>query len=219
MTRADLKQLIRSWCDDLRGTYFTDDQLNLYLNMAQREVQKQLLQAGENYYMKPVETLTVMGQSDYVLPVDFFYEHRIEIVLSGTGPTENKQSLVVITTNQQDLFSVVLGTPGSYYIKKDRITLLPTPQQQWVMRLYYSPVVVDMTDDTDTPDVPLQFQEYVAVIAAFDCFVKDDRVPNNIQMKKDAYEKLLKQAAEDRTQDMSRQVVQISDYDWNSAWF
>src|SRR4051812_22648575 len=137
MTRAEISTLMMSWLDDTQQAYFTPAQVNVWINLAQREVQKLLLLAGENYYEKPVETLTVMNQADYVLPVDFIVEHRLEIVLSGTGVNENRLKLEAITTNEQDMISIAAGTPTNYYIKKDRVTLSPTPQQAWTLRLYY----------------------------------------------------------------------------------
>jgi hypothetical protein len=214
MTRAQLSTLVVGWLDDPNQGYFTSSLVNTWLNLAARQVQQMLLQAGENWYMKPVETLTVASQAEYVLPSDFMVEHRLEIVLSGTGTNENRRPLKQITTNQQDQVSIGLGDPTYYYIKKDRIVLSPTPQTaNLTLRLYYSPLATDMSADGDEPDVPEQFHEYVAILAAYDGFVKDDRNPGNLVHKKEKYEMLLKQMAEDRVQDSSRQVVQVEDWD------
>lgn len=213
MTRSELRTLIRTWVDDVNGNYFTDTNCNTFLNLAQREVQKLLLQAGQNYYEEVVETPLVVGQADYLFPTDFITLNRLEIVLSGTGVNENRQPLKPITTNQQDMVPISLGNPTNYFIKRDRFTISPTPQQALTMRLYYSYKVADMTADGDTPDVPEQFMEYVAVLAAYDCFIKDDRSPENLLAKKQKYEELLKQMASTRTEDVSRQVVIVSDYD------
>ncbi len=78
-------------------------------------------------------------------------------------------------------------------------------------------MVADLTSDSDVPDVPEQFMEYVALLGAFNGFIKDDRAPTNLQMKKDEYEKLVKQISTDRTQDVSRQIVETQRYD-ASAW-
>lgn len=216
MTRLDIQALVLSWLDDSDAGYFTPPQVNTWINLAHRQLQMLLLQAGENYYMKPVETTLVVGQSDYILPADFMVEHRLEIVLSGTGYNESRQPLVMITTNQQDMISIGLGNPANYYIKKDRVTLSPTPQQALPLRIYYSPMVQDLSSDSDVPDVPEQYMEYVALLAAFNGFIKDDRAPQNLQAKMMQFEALLKQMAEDRTQDSSRQVVQTMDYDGGS---
>lgn len=215
MTRSQLRFLVSSWLDDLNQSYFTSDQINTWINLAQRRVQMLLLQAGENWYMKPVETLTVVGQADYVLPSDHMITHRVEYVITGTGTNEVLRPLGEITTNQQDLISKNLGTPSNFYIKKDRITISPTPDQaNKVIRLFYSPLVQDLANDADEPDVPEQFHEYVALLAAEDGFIKDDRAPTNLLVKKEKYEALLKEMAEDRTQDVSRSVVQVQDFDF-----
>lgn len=213
MTRLDLRNLVLSWLDDSDGGYFTAAQVNVWLNLAHRQVQMLLLQAGENYYMQPVQTTTVAGQADYVLPADFMVEHRLELVQSGTGPNENRMQICPITTNQQDQIQISLGLPCCYYIKKDRVTLSPTPDGAYPLRIYYSGMVSDLASDTDVPDVPEQYMEYVALLAAFNGFIKDDRVPSTLQAKMVQFETLLKQMSEDRTQDQSRQVVQVTQYD------
>lgn len=219
MTVAQLTALILSWLDDEQQGYFNATDVLAWLNMAHRQVQMYLLQAGENYYVKPVETQTINGQSDYLLPSDFMVEHRLELVLSGTGPSENRQQLGMITTNQQDMISITLGVPSNYYIKKDRVTLSPTPQQAYTLRLYYSPMVADLALLTDIPDIPNQYMEAVAILAACNGFIKDDRVPTNILEKKNEFIMLMKQMAETRVQDQSRQVVMVTDYDAMGSWF
>jgi hypothetical protein len=213
MTRADIRTLVYSWLDDDAGGYFTSAQVNTWINNAHRQVQMLLLQAGENYYMQPVQTTTVAGQADYVLPADFMVEHRLELVQSGTSYNENRLPIYPITTNQQDKVQISLGMPSCYYIKKDRFTLSPTPDNVYVLRLYYSPMVTDLASDSDVPDVPEQYMEYVALLAAYNGFIKDDRVPSTLQAKMVQFETLLKQMSEDRTQDQSRSVVQVTDYD------
>lgn len=218
MTRSEIRTYILSLVDDPSGTYFTTSNTNSWINLAQRECQKLLIQAGTNFYLTPVQTSTVSGQADYVLPSDFITLHRLEVVISGTGVNENRQALGPITTNQQDLVQITSGIPTNYYIKKNRVTVSPTPDNTYVMRLYYSPRVADLTSDSDTPDVPEQFMEFVAILAAYNGFIKDDRSPENLMAKKAKYEELLKQMANDRTQDVSRQVVVTQNYDSGYYW-
>lgn len=217
MTRADINTLILSWLDDLKGAYFTPAQVNVWINLAQRQVQFELLAAGQNWYVIPVETLTVIGQADYALPADFISEHSLEYVLSGTGPNENCEPLTSVTLNQRYMVPTVLGNPSVYYLKKDRFTLEPTPQSQWVLRLYYSPKVQDLQADTDVPDIPEEFMEYVAIVAAMNGYVKDDRVPDNLMAKKNEYLSILKKMASQRKQDKARQVVDV--YQYNEGFY
>lgn len=219
MTVGEIQTLMCSWLDDPQQTYFTPAQTLVWINLAQRKAQMELLQAGQNWYMKPVQTVTVQYQTDYVLPDDFMVEHRLELVLSGTGFNENRQALTPITTNQQDLVSLASGTPTNYYIKKDRVTITPTPDQaNQILRIYYSPRVIDVTSTSDVPDVPEQFMEYVAILAAFNGFIKDDRAPDNLVIKRAEYEQILTQMKNERTQDLSRQVVLTEDYQYGSLY-
>lgn len=206
--------LMSSWLDDPNNGYFTPANCIQWLNLAQRHVQNELLQAGNNWYLKPVETTMVVSQSDYLLPTDFMQEHRLEIVISDYGtPNENCQALTPITLNQQDMVSRRLGNPTNYYFKKDRMTISPTPQTALVLRLYYSPMTLDVTSTSDSLDVPEQFSEYVCLTAAFDGFIKDDRAPDNLVLKKNRYEEMIKKMATDRINDIPRQVVNVMPYD------
>jgi hypothetical protein len=213
MTRAELKTLMRSWLDDTSGGYFNDSNCNTWLNLAQRRVQMDLLQAGQNYYEISVETPLVIGQADYLFPADFITLNRLEVIYSGSGVNENRIPLKPITTNQQDMVPITSGNPTNYYLKRDRFTISPTPQSALTMRLYYSYRVADMGADSDVPDVPEHFMEYVAVVAAYDGFIKDDRAPENLMAKKKQYEDVLKKMASSRNEDVSRQIVITSDYD------
>lgn len=219
MTRAQISTLVLSWLDDEQQGYFNTNDVNTWINLAHRQVQLELLQAGSNWYMKPVETFTVIGQADYLWPSDFVVEHRLEVVLSGTGTNENRQALVPVTTNMSDLIPLAKSTPTNYYIKKDRFTLTPVPDSAYLMRLYYSPMVADLASDSDVPDIPEQFMEMVALYAAFNGFIKDDRPPDILLAKKQEFLILLRQSAVDRTQDLSRQVVEVQDYDANGWWY
>lgn len=219
MTFSELKYLVYYMVDDQQGIstgsggYFTTTQVGVFLNNALREVQKQLLQAGEMYYLKTVETTTVADQQDYVLPSDFLKLHRLEYVTDGsTATTEVTKMLQRLTLNQSDMFSLKVGTPAAYTIKKNRLSLYPIPDTaNKVMRLFYSYRVAAMVNTTDEPDCPSEFEEYLAILAAESCFIKDDRSSPQLMEKKASYLGLFKQMAEDRAQDSSREV--ISTYD------
>src|SRR4051812_33893367 len=207
MQLQDLRNLTLYWLDDLSGGYFTSTQVNLWLNNAQRECQKQLLQAGQNYYLKPSQTSTVKNQSDYVLPSDFLKLHRLELVTSGTGVNEVKKLLTPISLNEQMDIATGTGTPECYILKKNRLTLYRTPDSAKTLRLYYSTRVADMINDTDVPDLPEEFEEFLPIMAAIDGLVKDNRSSPTLAAKYQMYIDRFKQMANDRKQDRSRRVI------------
>lgn len=207
MTRLDLRNLCLYWLDDLLGTYFTPVQVNLWLNNAQREVQKQLIQAGEYFYAHTVVTNTITDASSYNLPSDFLKCHKLEAVQSGTGVNENRCMIFPVTFVQLDQVSQTSGFPAAYCIKQNCLILRPIPSQAWPMKLTYAYRVQDMVNDSDVPDVPVQYQEYLAVLATLDGFLKDNRDPSMVMTKKQYYLDLMKQDAQQRRIDAPRMVV------------
>lgn len=217
LTRGQLKELVTYWVDDLQKGYFTDDQLNRFLNDALFEVQKELVLAGENWYLTCAETQTVLNQADYALPTDFLKLNRLEIL--GPNQTSTFYPLQSITLNQQDLIAFnTSGTPEAYYLKKFRAVLVPAPDSVKTLRLYYTYRVTEMTADSNVPDVPEEYQEWIALVAAYNCFIKDDRNPSNLLEKMSVYKKMLASTAEERTVDSPRQVVVTTDGGFGSLF-
>jgi len=212
MTLQDLRYYAFSLLDDQDGIatgiggYFTNTQLDLWLNLALFEVQKQLIEANENWYIKCATTTSVANQREYALPADFLSSIRLEFVLSGTGVNENVNQLIPITLNQQNMFGKVAGNPKAYVVMKDSFLLFPAPNSANTMELWYNKKIEPMSLAQDVPDVPSQYQEYIAILACYNGFIKDDRVPSVLETKKQQYLDLIKKAAESRQHDFSRSV-------------
>lgn len=216
MTREELRNLVLYYCDDLNGGYFTSTQVNVFINNAQGEVQKILLQSYENWYLKCVQTTLVANQNSYVLPTDFLKCHRLEIISSPGTTSETSTMLQPITLNQQDYIRNGPGYPAAYYLRKSRIVLLPSPDSTYTMRLNYSYRVADMTLDTDVPDIPEEYHELIAINAAYDCLIKDGRDVSALDRKLKSYEEMMKRDSEDRKIDRPRMVTitesEVGDY-------
>lgn len=216
MNFGQLKTQVSTWLDDLNFGYFTESQVERWLNNAQYECQKLLIQAGQNYYVKCFQTTLVSSQNEYVLPQDFLVLHRLALVASGSGVNQSVYPLAFITLNQQDLVETGSGDPAYYYIKRNRLVLYPVPISAKTLQLFYSPLVNEMTLDTDTPDIPVQYHEYLAVLATVDGFLKDGRSDAEMLRKKEAIEKPLKELAELRRADSPRAIITTGEYSGNS---
>lgn len=194
-------------CDDLQFGYFSTLQITRFLNDAQFEVQKRLLQAGQNYYLTCVQTTLTIGQADYALPSDTLHTHRLEMIIQGLGTSnELTQPLRPITLNQQDVYPFTQGSPQGYYLRKAKLVLVPNPDTNYVLRLSYSYRVAPLVNLSDAFDCPEQFMEWVVILAAIDCFIKDGRDMSALMAKKEFYEELLKQESTSRSQDGPRMV-------------
>lgn len=211
MQLSEIRTLALSYLDDPNGGYFTNSVMLQFINKASREVQKQLLQAGENFYVTAQQTTLVPSQSEYILPSDFRKVNRLEVITQGTAPNESKIVLESISLQQQDILSnSTIGVPNAYVLKKNRLILFPAPDNTYVLRLWYSYRIADMVNDTDIPDVPYEYHEYIAILAAIDGFVKDDRPFTNLATMKEEYKALMKQDCEERTEDTPRHIIETS---------
>ena len=218
-TFLELQNLTAYWLDDLNFGYFRPVQVKAWLNNAQKETQKILLQSHQNFYVQAVQTTMVVSQTDYVLPADFMTLHRLEVVMSGTPPEESLWPLAPITLNQQDLVTNQLGTPGTYFMKKNRLKVLPAPDTALPLRLHYSYLVCDMVLDTDSPDIPPAYHELLAVLAALDGLLKDGRDPSFMLAKREYYERMLKQETQQRNEDAPRTIVYTGNDIVGGSWW
>lgn len=211
MTRSALKTLIASWVDDTAYGYFSETFLNTLLNNAQKYVQQLLIMAGKNQYVICVTTPIFTDQKEYVLPDDFLSVRRVQLITSGFGTTNPiKTNLDDFTMRQDSILFPYKGTPEGYFTRRNRLALTPTPStsNQWYIEMEYNYLVADMDDDTDEPDVPEEYMELVALVAAYDCFIKDDRVPSTLEKKLRRYEEEFAEFATTRMSTGPRRVIE-----------
>jgi hypothetical protein len=217
-TLQTLENQVAYLLDDLNFGYFTKTQVDFWINNAQREVQKRLLQTPGNWYVKRVNTGTVYNQSDYALPSDFLKLHRVELVLSGTPPNEVKGPLDSITPNELDQLPPGPGTPSCWYTLQNILSVYPAPDTaNQTLRIFYSYLVADMVNATDTPDVPLQYQEFVGLLAAKQGFIKDSRDPAPLMGEIALYEEMMKKDAEQRDVTRGRRIVSTQGESWYTS--
>lgn len=209
MNLTQLQNLTVSYLDDLEFGYFTKSQITVWLNNGQRKVQRVLIDQKQNFYVKCLQTYTVANQCNLVLPDDFMMANRIEGVLSGTFPNEVRSAIVPITLMQQDLLPSVPAFPEGYYFKRNNLCFAPIPDGAYLIRMNYSYQVADMVNDTDVPDVPVRYHELIALFAALDGFVKDDRDNQYIKQMVEEYIENMKREAQQRQEQASREVVSM----------
>lgn len=219
MTFLELQDLVLSWLDDKDAGYFTRAEVKRWLNNAQRETQKLVIQAFEGHYRTVAQTTLVVNQREYQLPTNFKKLSRLEVILSGTAfQNEDRAMVQKITENQQDFYPMQTGTPVGYYFLGDKIVLVPAPDSAKTLRLTYLYNVEDMVNDGDSPDIPTEYHEFLAVLATLDGLYKDGRDVNAMLEKKRYYEEQFKRDAEERNVDTPRTVVQKNDDDFDSIY-
>lgn len=218
MNFGQLQNLSAYYLDDLNFTYFTKIQIQLWLNNAQQVMNQRLIQAGESWYTTTVQANLVQNQACYLLPSDFLKIVHIEIVLGGVFPNEQKAVLNHSTVGESDYYNYSPGQPITFYVEKNCLVLVPPPDNTYLIRMKYCYRVSDMIFDGETPDVPQEYHESLAIQAAMDGFLKDQRDSSQFAGKREYVETLLKQSAQNRMVDKPRDVVVTWD-DGNGAGF
>lgn len=215
LTFSDLQSICSDYLDDPNNGYFTLPILKQRLNLNLKELQKRLISANKDYYIECVYTNLVANQKAYALPSDFLQVTRLAYITQGSGTTAVEQKILPITQNQRDLLLDVSGDPIAYYIQKGsaantvgNLMLAPVPNRVVELHLEYSYLVADMVNQSDVPDAPAQFHEYIALMTIRDLMIKDARSIVPIQTKLNEYETLLKQIANQRRADHPRMIVE-----------
>lgn len=218
MTFLELQQYTSDLLDDASNGYFTLPILKMRLNLAQRELQKRLISANQQFYMNCVKANTVALQDTYTLPTDFMELIWFGYVLSGSGQTADYQQIMNITPSQRALVDGLVGDPQFYFFMGNSLVIKPTPQRAVEIHLEYAYQIVDMVNDSDVPDAPKQFHEYIAILATRDCLIKDGRDLAPIGSKMAQYEQLLKEIAVQRRADSPRMVTSTDSADYGSRY-
>lgn len=214
MNFLQLQDLVLSWADDPAAGYITRPQLKVFLNNGLKEVQKKLVSAQQNWYIKCVRATLSVNEACYFLPQDFLVMHNFEaIVTAGTNVTEVKTVINPFTPREQTLIAPQTGLPLGYYIKKNQFNLKPIPDIAYEIEMLYSYRIAEMTADNEEPDMAEEWHEYIALIAAQDVWVKDREAMTELKEKSKAYEQRLIELSRQRQVDGPRQIVVTEDFD------
>ncbi len=220
MTVSEIEAYVSYLVDDLEFGYFTKPQLIMFINQAQREVQKKLIRAGFTWYLKEIEsTVTVANQNNYALPADFLEVNRLQIV-TNPGPNEDKFTINSLNgLSELDYFQEYNGQVRAFYLRKNDLILVPRPAVGGkYLRMQYNYKIADVTADGDTPDIPQEYMEYLAQLVAIKCFIKDGREYSLLAAWTKVVEENLEAMATNRLQDKPRMVI-ITQNDFNGPVF
>lgn len=213
--------MVLSWLDDPNAGYFTLPQVNVWINNAQKETQKLLIRAGENYYVEKMLGQLIAGTETYTLPSDFKKCHKLQIVIAGTAgtTTEVRTTLEWVTLMQLEALWQSTGQPVAYNIRRNILTVAPIPDQAYPIYLYQSYQCIDMALAADLPDCPEDYTEYIAVLATLDGFLKDQRDPSPfVVAKQEKYLKMMERDMADRNVSQPKSIVVTDAGAWGSPY-
>ena len=146
---------------DNTSSFFTDSILMNYHNLIQQEVQQEVVQADEDYFVTQAFLSVVANTAEYTLPATFIKARRVEDVRNAASPVE----IFPVTINQRGHVSYdgfrtgsqgALG--GAYYLRGNQIILTDTPTftNASAIRLHFITRLTDVTAATTSSDLPAE---------------------------------------------------------------
>lgn len=180
-TRAQLRSRVRAYLDETAQAYWTDAELNEWINQAYFYYYLWIVQAFDAYFAQVVSIDIVGGQATYPFPANFFKVRLLERVYSTfTVPMRyferNESANIIANTNFSSSYLPTYRFQGANFV------LEPTPDQTITngIRLEYvqEPVRMDLDADTPASDYSSMWEECIVLRAVISAKQKEESVAN-----------------------------------------
>lgn len=188
MTRAEMRARVRYFIDEPTQQNFSDSDINAALNIAQQQVQLEIVQANEDYFIDPSpQTVTLVpGTASYALHADGNGEcdvlsvKRVEDGLTGLSiePIDQNEKAIL----GQPFPVLISPSPFNFYILGNYLVLDPMPQLASTVKYWFTPNLSDMSSDSDRSQIPRALHDMIPVRAAIDAFIKDEADTSALRM-------------------------------------
>ena len=217
MTFLELRVRVSTWLKDKNNGFHTVADVNSYINDAMREVHRLLVQAAQNFFFKCQKAQFVAGACEYFLPSDFIKCERLEVVLSQNDGADVTKALMPISLNEQNNYPQSKGIPDFYCLIGNKIKFFPIPNDDLFIKITYTYRLADMTLDNETPAIPEEFQEMIALLATKSGIITDGEANPRLDEKIQMYMNTLKAAAASRVRQTGRRIIMTNNYD-HDGW-
>jgi len=205
-TLDDIRIESRNRADMTGSEFVSDDELNRYINDSLGELYDMLVQEyGVDNFLDGYEFNTVVGQSRYDLPTDFYKFAGLDLQNSGTyySLTRFAHSDRLLYRNASDF--VVDGLPKHRYrLRKMHLDVLPAPEAIHSCVLHYIPQITELVNSSDVIDSAIveSWLEFVHVDAAIKMLIKEESDVQEMLMTKQALTQRIRASAQGRDIDV-----------------
>lgn len=208
-TRAELRTRVREYLDEPTADFWTDAQINNWINQAYNYCYHIVVQADEGFFRSVVLVNIVADQADYALPTNHLKTRLLERVFDTyTIP------LRVFDRIESVNFTSATGLNNlyvpSYRLVGQNITLEPTPIESITNGLRHEFVTqpVPMNADGDSPNAGFvdMWQEGIVLKAVISAKEKEEAIVGSgadvsaFVSDFAAWQQMIKEAAEIRVQ-------------------
>lgn len=151
MNRGALRAAVRSELQEPTEGFWSDADLNTWLNEANAEIVKTVRAEASSSFT------TTANQEWITLPTDFFLMRRVEMQTtpgSSSGWFVVEPISVDLRQEGDPLSPYLPGVPAGWYVLGGKLYFVPAPSLAFSGTLYYFKNATPMTADGDTPFYP-----------------------------------------------------------------
>lgn len=226
-TLLQLRTRVRAYLDEPAAVYWTDAEINNWVNQAYVYYYSQVAESFDGYFTKEAPLINIVAaQNLYPVPTDFWKIRLLERVFATyTVPLRLYERMESPNITANSNFSNVY-TP-TYRFEGQNILLEPTPDTSITggLRLEYLPQPVFLVLDTDSPNpgfIPT-WEEAIVLRAAVSCKQKEEAVVNSgtdvatLTTMMENWEQLIKESISLRT--MQRHYTEPFGIDESSFYY
>lgn len=174
MNRLQIRQKARRKLDETSAKFWTDEDLNDFINQGYRYYWQWMIQAGQYITLKETNLDIVASTSTIALPSDFIKVKMLERVIDGI-----QIPLDYYDRTESENYTTGVSTANflySYRLLGANLVLEPTPQESATsgLKLTYFYMMDEMDDDSDIPLIPLLYHDLLVSYAVIQAKEKEE---------------------------------------------
>lgn len=181
MNLGQIRNLTRGYLNEAFAAFWTDSQLNDWINVACRKYHIKIKNVSRNHFTTRVTFETVANQEYYSLPANC-KDLRLVSIVNSDGKEDflskaywpNPDAWAMQFVPADD------AIPQQYWLVGPSMRLKPKPSAAMTIRLYYEARQVALASDADVPSFDEDYHDLAAKWAAVEASTKDEKKRDEI---------------------------------------
>lgn len=166
-TLLQIRDAARKRADMENSAFWTDPQITYEINASAKLLYNFLVETfGDEYYVSSTTDASVADQATYALPSDFFKLLGIDVG-DGASPT-NYISVKKFSFKERNTRPANASWLRNYRYRLEgsNYRIIPTPKAGVTFRVWYVPVLTELSADGDTFDGVHGYEEFIVLDVA-----------------------------------------------------
>jgi len=223
-TFAQLKQRSREKADMVNSQFVDNLELENLVNESLTDLYDILVTTlGADYYVKDESFPTISGQSEYLLPSDFYKMAGVDLGSGSGKPLTVKPFMFQERNRYNNALIYDASTDGvlraRYRIIGENIKFVPDVLPSGTITLWYHPACPILSSDTDTFDGINGYEEMVILLTAIKMLQKEESDTVALERRYEALKQRVVESAANRDSGFPEQVQDTRRDTWGDNYF